>query len=147
VVHIMRLSRLEDLERKGVKAVGYSAACQSAGTAKEHDLLEIVDSEFKRLACEFPDLKARPSHTVENPKSIAVVRFDAWPAWANAIAAMRNGNDAGVGDTIHRLLGTAGTIFKSVLKSVGAPCACDVRRADWNAMYNYSGLRDWKSNA
>ncbi|MBC7783543.1 MAG: hypothetical protein H7144_06865 [Burkholderiales bacterium] len=61
-----------------------------------------------------------------------------WPAWALSVADMRDVPDAGVGDTVHRMLGELGVIAKATLKSIGVPCGCDKRQTLWNARYPYN---------
>lgn len=70
-------------------------------------------------------------------KPVEPVHPDQWPAWANAIAAMRAPNDTGVGSTVERELGRAGTVFKATLKALGVPCGCGRRKAEWDAKYPY----------
>lgn len=75
------------------------------------------------------------------PPPPARVPLGKWPGWAIALADMRDPDDAGVGDTVHRLLAEGGTAFKATMAVVGVPCGCDERRHDWNAMYPYVLLR------
>lgn len=60
-----------------------------------------------------------------------------WPAWADRIGRLRRPGEAGVGDTVERLLGRAGTVTKAVLARFGIPCGCGDRKRTWNALYPY----------
>jgi hypothetical protein len=61
-----------------------------------------------------------------------------WPAWAKLLAARKAEADKGVGDTFQRLAASmGGEIFKKLTKSMGLPCGCDARQADWNRLYPY----------
>jgi hypothetical protein len=60
-----------------------------------------------------------------------------WPVWADLIARLRNAEDKGVGDTVHRKLAAAGEAFKLTLQALGVPCGCDRRREEWNRLYSY----------
>ena len=60
-----------------------------------------------------------------------------WPAWAEAIGTKREEGELGVGDTVHRLLGSTGEALQGFLKAVHLPCNCDSRRAEWNLKYPY----------
>jgi hypothetical protein len=65
--------------------------------------------------------------------------FADWPAQARGIASLRTDQDAGVGDTVHRLSTTIGAkqttdLVKTLL---GWDCGCAKRRAALNAAYPY----------
>ena len=61
-----------------------------------------------------------------------------WPAWAKLLAARKSEPDKGVGDTFQRLAASmGGELFKKLAKSMGLPCGCDARQADWNRLYPY----------
>jgi len=62
-----------------------------------------------------------------------------WPGWARGVATLRRKEDAGVGDTVHRMIGdTASEVFaKWHLRLFKTPCGCPERRAEWNKLYPY----------
>jgi hypothetical protein len=61
-----------------------------------------------------------------------------WPAWAKLLTARKAEPDKGVGDTFQRLAASmGGELFKKLAKSMGLPCGCDARQADWNRLYPY----------
>jgi hypothetical protein len=77
------------------------------------------------------DPPSRPSRDPINPTQ--------WPKWARAIAMLKTGADTGVGDTAERLAtAMGGKAYKAFRKSIGLPCKCAARKADWNARYSYS---------
>jgi len=61
-----------------------------------------------------------------------------WPKWAKAAATFKTAEDKGVGDTIKRMLGTAGIFFEATMKTLGVPCHCPERREEFNARFPYS---------
>lgn len=66
-----------------------------------------------------------------------------WPAWASTVALLRQPEDAGVGDTIARVIGPiGGDAYKSwYQRIIGKPCGCTERQADWNARYRYADTK------
>ena len=64
---------------------------------------------------------------------------DEWPLAAKSIAALATDQDAGVGDTIKRLLGSTGRIYQALFKSLtGKNCTgCGFRQNKWNQLYPY----------
>lgn len=83
---------------------------------------------------------ALPAVATASPKPVAkpATASTAWPLWAKAIGAFRETVDAGVGDTVHRMLGAPGTAFKAMMTTVGAPCGCNERKDEWNRSYPYT---------
>ena len=75
-------------------------------------------------------------HVWMSPKDYAACT--PWPLWAVAVRKLASEADRGVGDTIHRLLGSGGEAFKATMKALGVPCGCDRRRDDWNSQYPYN---------
>lgn len=67
-----------------------------------------------------------------------VLPFDEWPRWARSIAWFRAPQDAGVGDTIHRMLGSAGVLFEATMEALGVPCRCPERKTEFNARFPYA---------
>lgn len=61
-----------------------------------------------------------------------------WPAWALSIKRLSKPVDAGVGDTVNRLLGKFGERFKQTMKWLGVECGCEERQAEWNKLYPYA---------
>lgn len=59
-------------------------------------------------------------------------------AWVRWVKLLRKPEDAGVGDTIERMIASVGLDrWKSFSKKLGMPCNCD-RRRDWlNQNYPY----------
>lgn len=62
---------------------------------------------------------------------------DQWPKWASAVASFAKPEDKGVGDTVKRMLGSAGVLFQATLQALGLPCGCDQRQAEYNARFPY----------
>ena len=62
-----------------------------------------------------------------------------WPFWAKAIAIVRSTDDAGVGDTAHRIIGDfASEQFSAWHQTIlGEPCKCPERQAEWNERFPY----------
>ena len=110
----------------------------------------------------------RPKHTIERatlkewvqpcasadqiatelvPAAFLPVPLPDWPWWARILRWSATDADVGVGDTIHRLLGEIGESFVQTMKALGVPCACDRRRAEFNANYSYQrGVTDNQAN-
>lgn len=88
-----------------------------------------------------------PTRAAEQPKpptkkpaapSPAVPR-EKWPAWISKIAEHAAPPDRGVGDTVERMAGGAGKLFKAMFtKITGRDCGCDGRRDSLNARYPYA---------
>lgn len=72
-------------------------------------------------------------------RALAPVARDQWPEFAVLLAAKRAAGDRGVGDTARRIIGdVAHEMFKATFRVVfRRDCKCDVRRAEWNALYPY----------
>lgn len=65
-------------------------------------------------------------------------RSPEWPQWAKAVKLLASKGDAGVGDTIARVVGPiGGDAFKAWTKSVGFNCGCEKRQETLNARYPY----------
>lgn len=62
-----------------------------------------------------------------------------WPVWAKAIKLVGKPPDAGVGDTIHRLIGDENSAtFKAWYHTTfGRTCGCHGRQKLWNQQYHY----------
>ncbi len=61
-----------------------------------------------------------------------------WPIWSKAVKLLATPEDAGIGDTIHRLAGVAGTTFEAMfLRFFKRPCGCEVRRDLFNGRFPY----------
>lgn len=60
-----------------------------------------------------------------------------WPAWAKGLALLSKAEDAGIGDTVHRVIGDfASEKFSLWHKLIfGTPCQCAARQAQWNQQY------------
>lgn len=73
------------------------------------------------------------------PKQFDPVPHNKWPLAAKSIAAMKIDEDKGVGDTIKRLLGTAGKLYQSLFIALtGSSCkSCGFRQQKWNQLYPY----------
>jgi hypothetical protein len=77
----------------------------------------------------------RTKEVVELRDTVAVPR-EKWPLAVKAIARLAMDQDAGIGDTIHRLMGSGGEIFERMFKQIaGRDCGCQNRRAILNRMY------------
>jgi len=69
---------------------------------------------------------------------LKIVPFSAWPLWARTVRRVSNSTDKGVGDTLHRLAGVIGWLWKVMsLKLLGRPCGCIKRAEKFNYMYPY----------
>jgi hypothetical protein len=70
--------------------------------------------------------------------SIAVPKED-WPLWARAVARLKKDVDAGVGDTIERVIGkTSSEAFKKWFKAItGHDCGCTQRKEYFNERFPY----------
>lgn len=70
--------------------------------------------------------------------NIGIRRSD-WPAWAKAVALLKNDTDVGVGTTVERVIGPiGGDKFKEYYKKLtGHPCSCGIRRDQLDAHYPY----------
>jgi len=66
-----------------------------------------------------------------------------WPLWAKAIAFLANDDEAGVGDTVKRLIGNyRSEAFKSWHKrTFGFDCGCAKRQKEWNERFNYASKK------
>lgn len=85
---------------------------------------------------------------VSNENGVAVVRQASavkpstepfqWPLWAVTIALLKADTDAGVGDTVERIIGPiGGQAFKLWAAKLGVDCGCGARKADWNDRFQY----------
>ena len=63
-----------------------------------------------------------------------------WPVWARLVASQSSAEDAGVGDTVERVVGPfGGRAFKVWHLAVfGVVCRCAQRQAEWNTRFPYS---------
>ncbi len=63
----------------------------------------------------------------------------AWPTWAKMMRMVRQHGEAGLGDTIARLIGPiGGDVFKAwYLRTTGQDCGCGGRQDVLNARYPY----------
>jgi hypothetical protein len=73
------------------------------------------------------------------PPRPAPLPLEKWPRWAKALAKRRRPGEAGVGDTLERLLRhKGGNLFKiAVKKLTGRDCGCAGRQANLNAEFPY----------
>lgn len=88
------------------------------------DSVVLEDSEYERLRIKYG----------------ASQSFEGWPAWARLISAKKTPNEAGVGDTVARIIGAfGGDAFKMwFTKKFGElDCGCSERQDRLNAMYPY----------
>lgn len=61
-----------------------------------------------------------------------------WPHWVKLAAALANDEDAGVGDTIARIVGPlGGNAYKAWRASIGHPCNCAFRQQRLNNQFPY----------
>lgn len=62
-----------------------------------------------------------------------------WPLWARVITRLKSPEDAGVGDTVARLIGEVNSDqFKHWhRRTFGVDCGCDERQQHWNLLYPY----------
>lgn len=119
----MRRFLLSDVEATAkLRATGYLSDVLSAAKLDgEH--IELSESEFQRLRAKYaaPQLPAK------------------WPAYARILARIRNSDDAGIGDTIARVIGpVGGEAYKTWFKRLfGKPCGCQERQDELNRRYPY----------
>jgi hypothetical protein len=80
-----------------------------------------------------------PSKAAKSQRPALVKGKTRWPMWAKAIAALRAEGDAGVGDTVYRLIGpvTSEKFQRWHRLAFGRECGCPERRAEWNVRYPY----------
>ena len=71
------------------------------------------------------------------PSAVCAVLLVDWPLQARIMRRMRVAADVGVGDTIHRHLGSPGRWFESAADSLGLNCRCAERREWLNQRYPY----------
>ncbi len=70
------------------------------------------------------------------------VPYADWPPWVKGVAGMRTDGEAGVGDTVKRLLVTSGAdwLFRTFVVKLVGDCKCESRRVALNAKYPYGPL-------
>lgn len=80
----------------------------------------------------------RPPKRTQTGKFDPIPR-DQWPTAAVLVATLRTPEDSGVGDTIKRLIGTAGAVYQAAFRAVtGHSCTgCGFRQTKWNQLYPY----------
>lgn len=74
--------------------------------------------------------------TQSHKKTVAVPR-DKWPWYMTLISQLATEEDVGVGDTIHRNLGSVGAVYETAFKMLGKTCGCSNRRTLFNRKYPY----------
>jgi len=101
---------------------GYLDDVLSAGR-RDGEFVELSDAEFHRL----------------RDKYRAPVHAAGWPKVFQLIAHLKTDADAGVGDTIARVLGpVGGDAFKAWFKRLtGKSCGCTERQDELNRNYPY----------
>ena len=113
--------------------------------------LEVTPEAFRaatQTAATMP--AAAPSAPVGERKAVVAPKLpsapdlvalppDKWPNWAKIIALLSQAEDAGVGDTVARIIGPeTSAAFKAWhLAKFGKPCGCERRQAEWNARFPY----------
>ena len=85
----------------------------------------------------FKHAEKMPPRLAAKSEPPSPVPRDQWPRWVNAVVAVSNETDKGVGDTIHRVAGLIGEAFIASLKLVGMNCGCERRRDELNIQYPY----------
>lgn len=70
-------------------------------------------------------------------RSAAPVPLGKWPLWAKTLAKLAQPDDAGIGDTVARVVGPfGGDAFKRWHRVIlGYSCGCENRQREWNARY------------
>lgn len=88
---------------------------------------------------------APKSSTAANTDTQPVPRAR-WPKLAKAAALLANGTDAGVGDTVERVVGpVGGDAYKAwYLIVTGQPCGCGERKEALNRRYPYNQDQEQK---
>ena len=76
--------------------------------------------------------------TATEIKSYFAERRNAWPMWALIAVLVKVDGDAGVGDTIARVIGPiGGDAYRAWRASLGRPCRCKERQEQLNKRYPY----------
>ena len=105
------------------------------GWPTEYDAIcELVDS-YNAGVCESNGWK---DYFVSTGPPVQMAK-PSWPIWAKAVALGKTDSDAGVGDTVERLIGKENSeAFKAFYKKTfGKVCGCNGRKNEWNAKYKY----------
>lgn len=72
------------------------------------------------------------------PPRLVSMPHEQWPRWARALEKRRAAGEAGVGDTLERVLRHKGGAFiKAVVKRLGFECGCAERQRAMNYQYPY----------
>lgn len=111
------------------------------GREFRRQLQQVYDTGSSEV--DFPCPFGVPWDVVELPGGVGtqlVPSYKQWPLWARAMRLLRTSSDAGLGDTIARVIGPiGGDVFKAwYLKVVGHECGCDDRQERLNELYRYS---------
>lgn len=109
------------------RAPGYLEDVLAAGRIVG-DCVELSEAAFQALRQKYRDPQPRAN----------------WPRWAKAIAWLKADADAGVGDTIARVIGpVGGAAFKAWFKKLtGHSCGCVERQEELNRQYPYARAAD-----
>ena len=126
------------------RAAGFLEAFQA--NAVRHELYwEIEQSAWEAINKSFPNGAPRPLTVAAAPKAIPAKKIPIrWPKnafgfAARAIKLMRTPEDAGVGDTIARVIGpVGGDAYKAwFLETFGKSCGCTERQEQLNETFPY----------
>ena len=99
-----------------------------------------VTDNGRHLACRVCWLHWNgPPFQATNNAPAAPLPVTAWPRWAKALARRKRDGEAGVGDTLERLLRhLGGNAFKAAYRRLtGGDCGCTDRQARLNVAYPY----------
>lgn len=66
------------------------------------------------------------------------VIYQDWPLFQKWVAKLHKSADKGTGDTINRMLGLEGVLFKRAISAAGFSCGCDNRQQEYNEKYPYN---------
>lgn len=149
VVNVFSLAALRGLEASGHRATGYVDDVLATAVFIDGDRvgLAVFSERHRALQIKYaPDKVAAINRgepaVVRSVETIvagveAIPRFK-WPLPARVVARFANDEDIGVGDTLHRMLGTAGDTFTALSEAIGVDCGCAARQAWMNQRYPYT---------
>lgn len=120
---------------------GCQGPCPCRADPERRDILvHIANASHGRPTCPLHKHdNIDPGEPIPAPEPPKPIPRSEWPIWAKGLALMAVSYDAGIGDTVARLIGDANSErFKTWYKNIfGGECGCAARRAEWNAIYRY----------
>jgi len=95
----------------------------------------VLNPGIKNQISHDPQVMINTSGRRVTQPTITHVSRDQWPLWARFLARKAMSSDAGLGDVVERLLGTAGARFKRWWMRRGVDCGCAGRKGQLNRLY------------